>query len=284
MKMRNMLAAVLTMGMVMGLALTANAEGSRRQVNITPVFDEVAGTKVTATVEYKDYEAGDYAEIYVNRTKVATDRNLADGYVYTLTAKEFAKYYGDGPVVWALNVEVRNAKDELKASRAWFQGVAVHEGYLYRTDKTPNFNTGDSGEYGLFNEDIARLINNYAVVTAVGNKRLGSNYTSYAFVDADNNLVIDTKGWLSFNYSSARALSKSNTPVTVKFTYNDRRYMFVIPARCDVTSYLNLDGLAGFLYLSEQLGRYDITNGTPKLVIPPIVVEEPAETTAAPAV
>ena len=268
MKMKRLLAAVLSATMLFGSLMVADAAEPSRQITITPVYAE-DHSKVDLNVTFTDVAVGDYAVIYLTANEIARDHDLSDGYSYSLTMDDFIKCYGWGPDVFGFTVELHDANHEVKASRSYFETIKVYDGGMHRWKTKKNYSTSGLGAFGGFNDGVAKLVNNYDKLKVLKDASINGSCNSRARIDANGNLVIDTCEWLGFNYSGATALKQTKTPVTVIFTYADTLYQFVIPAGFDVESYLDKDGNVGFLYLSEQLGRYQLVNGTPVLVIPP---------------
>ena len=268
MKMKRVLATVLASAMLFGSMIVADAAEPARLVTITPTYAE-DHSKVDMQVTFTDVAVGEYAVIYLSSHEIARDHDLSDGYFYSLSVSDFITHYGYGPEVFAFTVELFDANHEVKASRSYFETLKVYDGGMHRWKTKKNYSTSGLGDFGGFNEGVAKLVNNYDVVKELKRAAINGSCNSTAKVDSNGYLVIDTCEWLGFNYSAATALKQSKTPITVRFTYADTLYQFVIPAGFDVESYLDKYGNVGFLYLSEQVGRYQLVNGAPVLVIPP---------------
>lgn len=267
MKMKKLLAVVLSTAMLLGCAMVAHAAEPARQMKVTPVFSE-GGKTLDIQVDVADFAIGDYAVAYLTGVEIGRDHDLSDGYHLTYTVNDFIANYGYGPDVFAFTIEINNANGEVRACRSYYETIKVYDGGMHKTATKKNFSTAGMGSYGSFNDGVAKLVNNYALLKDTGAKAINGSCNSRASLDANGYLVIDTCEALGFNYSGATAVSTTNTPITVIFTYNETYYQFVIPPKFNVESYLDKYGNVGFLYLSEQLGRYQLVNGAPVLVIP----------------
>ena len=84
MKMKRLLAAVLSATMLFGSLMVADAAEPSRQITITPVYAE-DHSKVDLNVTFTDVAVGDYAVIYLSGNEIARDHDLSDGYQYIMT-------------------------------------------------------------------------------------------------------------------------------------------------------------------------------------------------------
>lgn len=217
--------------------------------------------------------------VNVSGTRAFSDEELGTSFDYACAGEDLIVSSKSGRIG-----EIRNADEDValeatdNGDGTWTVKVPDRGGVNLRVIMAVidslSKHSSDSDDDSESSQDDAFAANKVTFAQAVTNAAALSVGTTVvvpgvgAISVSENEVNIVTPGCGSFNKAMVDSLSNFTKDLVITYSYAGHTYQFAIPAGVNLNQFLNEEGYAGYLYLSEMFGRYEIIDGEPVLVIP----------------
>lgn len=220
------------------------------------------GVNVSGTTPFSDEELG----VSFNFAKAGTELIVSStagriGEIRNAEAGVALQVRDNGNGTWSVWVPDGGGVN-LQVIMAVIEDLLNDSSDLSEASKNLNIQTGDSESNKV---TFAKAVMNAASLP-VGTTVVVPGVGAISVSEKEINIVATGCG--CFDKDMVNGLSNLTKDIVIIFNYGGRIYQFTIPADADLNQFLNEDGYAGYLYLSEMFGRYEMVDGKPVLVIP----------------
>lgn len=220
------------------------------------------GVNVSGTTPFSDEELG----VSFNFAKAGTELIVSStagriGEIRNAEAGVALQVRDNGNGTWSVWVPDGGGVN-LQVIMAVIEDLLNDSSDLSETSKNLNIQTGDSESSKVTFSQAVMNAAALPVGTAVAVPGVGAISVS------EKEISIVTSDCGCFDRATVNGLSNLTKDIVITFNYGGRTYRFTVPADADLNQYLNEDGYAGYLYLSEVFGRYEMIDDKSVLVIP----------------